>query len=116
MADTLQPQRDKESLVSSGNLPVPAQHEPGAGGTPGGIGTFLIGFVLACAGAFLIMEQVTVTSSWGGFNFYGFHGGFGLVMLPFLTGLVGLAMDAKSKLAWLLMIGGGTIIGASILM
>ena len=36
----------------------------GAGGTPGGIGMFLIGFAMACAGAWLLTNQVTVTSEY----------------------------------------------------
>ena len=36
----------------------------GAGGTPGGIGTFLLGFALACAGAWLLTDQVVVSGDY----------------------------------------------------
>src|SRR5437868_3720116 len=58
----------------------------GAGGTPGGIGTFFIGLILTVVGGYLILNQVQVTSS---FTFFGLWGwsrpaGFGLTMLPAL--------------------------------
>lgn len=37
----------------------------GAGGTPGGIGQFLIGILLAGIGVYLMLNQVQVTTSWG---------------------------------------------------
>lgn len=101
-----------DSLGSS-NLPVPRR---GAGGTPGGIGTFIFGLILAAAGGYLILNQVTVTGAFGGFWFLGGHGGFGLVMLPFLIGVGLLFASRKSWLGWLFMIGGAAIIGASVLM
>jgi hypothetical protein len=36
----------------------------GAGGTPGGVGIFLLGFAMACAGGWLLTNQVTVTSEY----------------------------------------------------
>jgi len=54
------------------------------GGTSGGLGTFLFGFVLAVAGGYLIMNQVQVTSgywSWFGTNT------FGLTLIPLVIGL-----------------------------
>jgi hypothetical protein len=35
----------------------------GAGGTPGGIGIFLLGFVMACVGGWLLTNQVTVSGN-----------------------------------------------------
>lgn len=84
----------------------------GAGGTPGGIGTFLIGFVLAVAGAWMLVNQVSVVGhGWrlGGYN------SFGLSLLPFAIGTGVLFFNGKSVLGWLLMIAGLTIIGAGIL-
>ena len=34
------------------------------GGTPGGLGDFLIGFAMACLGAYLLSNQVMVASSY----------------------------------------------------
>lgn len=39
------------------------------GGTPGGVGSFVIGLILACIGGYLLTNQVMVTSSY--WNFYG---------------------------------------------
>lgn len=85
----------------------------GAGGTPGGIPQFLIGFVCAVAGAWLLVNQVTVTS--GGWSLWGYDS-FGLSLLPFIVGVGILFFDGRSMLGWLLLIAGCTIIGAGILM
>ncbi len=37
----------------------------GAGGTSGGIGHFLIGIVMMCAGFYLLLNSITVSSSFG---------------------------------------------------
>ena len=34
----------------------------GAGGTPGGLGTFFLGFIMIVAGGYLLTDQVMVTS------------------------------------------------------
>src|SRR4029078_5148765 len=53
----------------------------GAGGTPGGIGQFIVGLIMVAAGGYLILNQVQVTtSSWR----FGQYGGFGLTLLPLL--------------------------------
>ena len=39
------------------------------GGTPGGLGDFLIGFVMTCVGGYLVTNQVTVVGSY--WSFYG---------------------------------------------
>ncbi len=85
----------------------------GAGGTPGGIGEFLLGLAMSVAGAYLLTSQVMVTSrswSWWGFN------GFGLSLLPVLVGIGILFFNGRSVLGWLLLFTGAVIIGAGILM
>ena len=54
------------------------------GGTPGGLGSFLLGFAMACVGAYLISNQVTV-----GGGYWGFYGGntFGITLIPMLIGI-----------------------------
>ena len=84
----------------------------GAGGTPGGLGSFLIGFVLSVAGAWLLMRQVSVHS--GGWSLWGYNS-FGLSLIPFIAGIGALFYDGRSVLGWLLLIAGLTIIGAGIL-
>lgn len=85
----------------------------GAGGTPGGLGEFLIGFVMSCAGGYLLTQQVTVTS--GFWTLWGYNA-FGLSLIPFLAGVGILFFNGRSKVGWLLLIAGATIILAGILM
>ena len=85
----------------------------GAGGTPGGLGEFLIGFVMACAGGYLLTQQVTVTS--GFWVLWGYNA-FGLTLVPLLAGVGLLFFNGRSRLGWLLLIAGATIILAGILM
>ena len=84
----------------------------GAGGTEGGIGTFVIGALMAVAGAYLLTNQVTVTSGfwhWGGYNT------FGLSLLPFIIGIAFLFFDGRSIVGWVLTVIGGVIIFLGIL-
>jgi hypothetical protein len=85
----------------------------GAGGTPGGMGEFLIGLVMAVAGGYLLTSQVTVTSgfwTWGGYNT------FGLSLVPLIFGIGILFFNGRSAVGWLLLVGGAVIILAGILM
>ena len=84
----------------------------GAGGTEGGIGTFVIGFAMAVAGAWLLMNQVTVTS--GGWFLWGYNG-FGLSLIPLFIGIILLFFNGKSIFGWLLTLAGAVIIFAGIL-
>lgn len=84
----------------------------GAGGTKGGVGEFLIGLAMAIAGGYLFMNQVTVTSSY--WTLWGYNA-FGLTLLPLLFGIGGLFFNGRSKLAWLLTLGGAVIIVVGII-
>ena len=84
----------------------------GAGGTPGGVGEFCLGAVLAIAGAYLLMNQVMVTS---GFWQIGGHSAFGLSLVPLFIGIVVLFFRGRSPLGWLLTVGGAVIIATGIL-
>jgi hypothetical protein len=84
----------------------------GAGGTPGGIGEFLIGLVMAVVGGYLLTNQVTVT---GGFGTLWGYNSFGLSLLPFLFGVGLLFFNGRSILGWLLLLAGVAIIFAGIL-
>jgi len=84
----------------------------GAGGTDGGIASFAIGFLMAVAGAYLLTNQVTVTS--GYWRLWGYNA-FGLSLLPFVVGIALLFFDGRSILGWLLTIAGAVIIFAGIL-
>ena len=58
------------------------------GGTPGGARTFLLGFIMAVVGGYLVMQEVSVH---GGYWNWGFAGGygrsFGISLLPLLFGV-----------------------------
>jgi hypothetical protein len=85
----------------------------GAGGTPGGVGTFFLGLMMAVAGGYLLTNQVTVSS-----GFWGYFGPntFGLTLVPLLFGVGLLFFDGRSMLGWLLTAAGSVIIFAGILM
>jgi hypothetical protein len=85
----------------------------GAGGTPGGVGAFVVGIVMMAAGGYLLMNQVQVTTSWWSF---GGQGSFGLSLLPLLVGVALLFFNGKSLLGWLLTAIGAVIILAGVLM
>ena len=93
----------------------------GAGGTPGGVGSFLLGFALACAGGWLLTNQVVVSSDYFATGFvipfvqYRMNS-FGLSLIPFIIGIAMLFFDGKSIGGWLLTIAGLVIILAGILM
>lgn len=84
----------------------------GASGTPGGIPMFLIGFLMAVAGGYLLTSQVTVTS--GIWALWGYNS-FGLSLLPFIVGVLMLFFDGRSKIGWLLLVAGVVIILAGII-
>ena len=84
----------------------------GAGGTAGGVGTFFMGVLMAVAGAYLLTNQVTVTSGFWGY--FGPHT-FGLSLLPLLIGIGLLFFDGRSVLGWVLAVGGALIIVLGIL-
>lgn len=85
----------------------------GAGGTPGGLGEFVIGLAMAAAGGYLLTQQVTVTS--GYWSLWG-HNAFGLSLVPLLFGVAILFFNGRSVLGWILLIAGAAIILAGILM
>jgi len=92
------------------------ENEPkfnGAGGTPGGIAEFFIGLGMAIAGAYLITNQVVVTSSF--WSIWGYNA-FGLSLLPLIFGIGILFFNGKSIVGWLLLFAGIVIIFAGILM
>jgi hypothetical protein len=83
----------------------------GPGGTRGGLGSFVLGLILAAAGAYLILEQVNVTSDywWWGRNT------FGLTLVPLIIGIGLLFFNSRSMLGWALAGLGAAIIFAGIL-
>lgn len=84
----------------------------GAGGTPGGVGTFLVGAAMIVGGGYLLLTQVMVTS--GGWSLWGYNA-FGLSLLPLLVGIGVLFFNGRSLLGWGLTGAGALIIVAGIL-
>ena len=84
----------------------------GAGGTPGGLGSFFLGLMMIVAGGYLLTNQVMVSSGawyWWGYN------GFGLSLLPLLLGLGLLFFNGRSFFGWFLTGAGAVIIFVGIL-
>ena len=84
----------------------------GAGGTAGGVVHFFLGLAMALAGAYLITNQVTVSSGFWGY--FGPHT-FGLTLLPLMFGIGLLFFDGKSVIGWVLTVGGALIIFLGVL-
>lgn len=85
----------------------------GAGGTPGGLGEFFVGLAMAVAGAYLLTNQVVVTS--GYWSLWGYNA-FGLSLLPLVFGVGLLFFNGRSVAGWLLVFVGVVIIFTGILM
>ena len=79
----------------------------GPGGTPGGLGEFLLGTALVIGGGYLLLSQVTVTT--GFWTWFGYDA-FGLSLVPLLIGIGILFFNGKSLVGWALTLGGALII------
>jgi len=82
------------------------------GGTPGGLGHFLMGFTMACIGGYLLSNQVHVVGSY--WSFYGGNS-FGITLIPMLFGVGMLFFNGRSWIGWLLTVGGALFILAGVL-
>src|SRR3954447_18114301 len=82
------------------------------GGTPGGLGSFVLGLIMTCVGAYLLTDQVMVASSYWTF---GGRNAFGISLIPLLFGIGLLFWNSRSVAGWLLTIGGALIILAGII-
>ena len=82
------------------------------GGTPGGLGDFLIGLAMACVGGYLLTNQVEVVGSY--WSFYGANT-FGVTLIPMLIGIAMLFWNGRNILGWLLTAAGGLFIVAGVI-
>jgi hypothetical protein len=82
------------------------------GGTPGGLGHFLIGFAMVCIGLYLLFNQVTVGGSY--WSFYG-NNTFGVTLIPLLFGIGILFWNGRSVIGWLLTVAGTLFIIAGVI-
>ena len=77
------------------------------GGTPGGLGEFIIGCVMTCVGGYLLSNQVTVVGSY--WNLWGANS-FGITLIPILFGVGILFWKGRSTIGWILTVGGALFI------
>jgi hypothetical protein len=82
------------------------------GGTPGGLGDFLIGFAMACVGGYWLSNQVSVVGSY--WSFYG-ASTFGITLIPMLIGIGMLFFNGRSAIGWLLTGAGALFILAGVI-
>jgi hypothetical protein len=82
------------------------------GGTPGGLGEFLLGFAMVCLGGYLLTNQVTVAGSY--WNFGGTNT-FGITLVPMLIGIGLLFWNGRSVIGWILTAGGAIFILAGVI-
>ena len=84
----------------------------GPGGTPGGVGMFVVGLACSIMGGYLIMNQVQVTS--GYWQWWG-TSTFGLTLIPLALGIGLLFFNAKSIAGWIVAGASMLIIFAGVL-
>ena len=82
------------------------------GGTSGGMGECLMGFIMACVGGYLLSSQVVVIGSY--WNLWGTNA-FGITLIPMLFGVGILFFNGRSKIGWLLTIAGALFILAGVI-
>lgn len=85
----------------------------GAGGTPGGIGEFILGLAMTVAGAYVLSNRVVVAS--GYWQLWGYNA-FGFTLLPLMFGIGILFFNGKSIAGWVLLFISIVIIFTGILM
>lgn len=79
----------------------------GAGGTPGGLGSFFLGLIMTVIGGYYLMNMITVSSGfWGSGYGDGIFGAlpitpFSVTLVVFLLGIGIMFFDADSKIGWI---------------
>ncbi len=85
----------------------------GAGGTPGGEGSFIIGLVMMCSGFYLLLRSIDVSNSFTmGTSLYqmpmmGYTASItgGMLLIPFVFGIGMIFYNAKNVIGWVLAVG-----------
>lgn len=85
----------------------------GPGGTPGGLGEFVVGVLMATAALYLLTSQVTVSS--GYWQLWGYNA-MGLSLVPLIVGVGVLFFNGKSPAGWLLVAAGLVIVVTGVVM
>ncbi len=91
----------------------------GAGGTEGGLGRFLLGFVMLTGGGYLFLHNIRVHTHWG-FGAALFSMGemgitTGMVLIPFMLGVGIIFYSGRNPVGWLLAAGSLVAIGFGVL-
>lgn len=91
----------------------------GAGGTEGGAGLFLIGVTMMVVGFYLLLNAIIVNVNFGfGMRMFGVGGvsiTSGMIMLPFVAGVIFIFYNSKNPIGWLLAIGSLAALFAGVL-
>lgn len=82
----------------------------------GNILTFLSGIIVFLIGIYMVFQNTTISTTFTLGRFLGFSPNFGIVLLPFLIGVIILFFNERSILGWFLIISGVLIIVIGILM
>lgn len=85
----------------------------GAGGSEGGTGSFILGFLMMCAGFYLLLQAIVVSQPWGlGYGLYSFmaFGGpvsitSGMLLVPMMLGIGMIFFNARNYVGWALAVG-----------
>lgn len=96
-----------------GNLETMAERRMSdVGGTPGGLGSFIMGLIMVCLGGYLLTSHVIVTTStW---TVYGANA-FGISLIPLLLGVAMLFWNSRNWIGWVLTTAGALFIFAGII-
>ncbi len=81
----------------------------GAGGTRGGVGSFLLGLAMLAGGVYLLLQSIQVSNvfTWG----YGLYrmGSFsltgGMILIPMVFGIGLIFWNARNLAGWILAVG-----------
>lgn len=85
----------------------------GAGGTPGGTGSFCMGLIMMCVGFYMLLQSIQVSQSFNLgaalFHIGAFGGGAtitgGMVLIPLVFGIGMIFYDARNPMGWVLGLG-----------
>jgi hypothetical protein len=96
-------------------MPRHATHRPRQAPRAAGLGTLILGFILAAAGTYFLTNQVQVGAGpFGGWGWFG-PNSFGLLLVPLLLGVGLLCVNGRSPIGRLLVAGGAVLVLASVL-
>ena len=81
----------------------------GAGGTDGGIGGFLIGFIMICVGGYMLLNGIILRPQFGFRTAIFAVGGWpitsGMIFVPFIFGIGMIFYNGRNLIGWALTIG-----------